>query len=134
MNRGAGPYPHHAWWQIGWLTDYLMAEAELRSKGAVKFPRGFVTPKVGPHQTYGFAAGTINGIKANLLIDAQKVQLDNPVIDHILSRSVDGKKLFIVLLNNSAHPVSFKIKTGDASWVKKQLPAAGIEVLNMDWY
>ncbi len=20
MNRGAGPYPHHAWWQIGWIT------------------------------------------------------------------------------------------------------------------
>lgn len=132
MNRGAGPYPHHAWWQIGWLTDYLMAEAELRSKGAVKFPRGFVTPKVGPHQTYGFAAGTINGIKANLLIDSSKVQLDNPVIDHILAKSVDGKKLFIVLLNNSAHPASFKMKTGNGLWVKKQLPAEGIEILGME--
>ena len=24
MNRGSGPYPHHAWWQVGWLTDYLL--------------------------------------------------------------------------------------------------------------
>jgi hypothetical protein len=66
------------------------------------------------------------------LIDAQKVQLDNPVIDHILAKSVDGKKLFIVLLNNSAHPASFNMKTGNGSWVKKQLPAAGIEIHSME--
>ncbi|MBE7177545.1 MAG: glycerophosphoryl diester phosphodiesterase [Mucilaginibacter polytrichastri] len=42
MNAGSGPYPHHAWWQIGWITDYLMAETELRSNGEVSFPRGFV--------------------------------------------------------------------------------------------
>ncbi len=45
MNKGAGPYPHHAWWQIGWITDYLLAEAQLRSDGQITFPRGFVTPK-----------------------------------------------------------------------------------------
>ncbi|WP_315817140.1 hypothetical protein [Paraflavitalea speifideaquila] len=45
MNKGAGPYPHHAWWQIGWITDYLLSEAELRSQGKLRFPRGFITPR-----------------------------------------------------------------------------------------
>ncbi|MBS1601131.1 MAG: glycerophosphoryl diester phosphodiesterase, partial [Bacteroidetes bacterium] len=67
MNRGAGPYPHHAWWQIGWITDYLLAEAELRSGGRIHFPRGFMTPKVGPHESVGFAPGVVNGVAARLV-------------------------------------------------------------------
>jgi hypothetical protein len=131
MNRGAGPYPHHAWWQIGWLTDYLMAEAEFRSRGAVKFPRGFVTPKVGPHQTYGFKPGTINGEKVKLVIDSTIVKLDHPAIDHILAKTVDGKKYFVVLLNNSAHEVVFNIGFGDGTTSSKKIPAAGIAILTV---
>jgi hypothetical protein len=110
MNKGSGPYPHHAWWQIGWLTDYLMAEAELRSGGKVVFPRGFVTPKVGPHQTYGFSAGTVYGQPASLLIQDGLVQPDSPAIDYILARSADQKKLFIVLLNNRAQATKTTVK------------------------
>lgn len=102
MNRGAGPYPHHAWWQIGWITDYLMAEAELRSGGKVRFPRGFVTPKVGPHQTYGFAPGSIYGQPANLIIRKGMAVPDNPNVEVVTALSPDQKKLFIVLLNNRA--------------------------------
>ena len=57
-----------AWWQIGWIMDYLMSEAEMRSNGAVSFPRGFITPKVGPHQTIGFESGLTYGKKANLVL------------------------------------------------------------------
>ena len=57
MNAGAGPYPHHAWWQVGWISDYLMAEAELRSSGRIGFPKGFITPKVGPAQDIRFRPG-----------------------------------------------------------------------------
>ncbi|MFN8349638.1 MAG: glycerophosphoryl diester phosphodiesterase [Spirosomataceae bacterium] len=131
MSRGAGPYPHHAWWQIGWLTDYLMAEAELRSNGQVKFPRGFVTPKVGPHQSYGFAPGTINGQKANLLIDETLVKVDNPAIDYILAESEKKDKIFVVLLNNRAQGTDFQIIVKGKS-IKKQLPAVGFEVMTIE--
>jgi hypothetical protein len=57
MDEGPGPFPHHAWWQIGWITDYLMSEIQLRSRQKVIFKRGFITPKVGPHQPYGFSSG-----------------------------------------------------------------------------
>jgi hypothetical protein len=110
MNRGAGPYPHHAWWQIGWLTDYLLAEAELRSGGKVIFPRGFVTPKVGPHQTYGFAPGTVYGEKVALLIQDGLVQPDTPVIDYILTRSADQNKVYVILQNNRTQPTKSIIK------------------------
>lgn len=132
MNRGSGPYPHHAWWQIGWLTDYLMAEAELRSDGKVSFPRGFVAPKVGPHQTYGFAPGTVNGQKANLIVSETLVQLDNPSVDYLLAKAVQGGKAFVVLLNSRAQPSDVKVTIKGKNPVSKQLPAYGMEVMTID--
>ncbi len=129
MNRGAGPYPHHAWWQVGWITDYLLSEAELRSKGKVSFPRGFVTPKVGPHQTYGFAPGTVNGQKANLVINEDWVKVDSPSIDYILAEAVDGKKKFAILLNNRAQATEFTLTPQGKEPLKKQLPAWGMEII-----
>lgn len=128
MSRGAGPYPHHAWWQIGWLTDYLMSEAELRSGGQVKFPRGFVTPKVGPHQSYGFAPGIINGQKAWLKIDEDLVQIDNPTVDYLLAESEKKDTLFVILLNNRLQTTDFQITINRESY-KKQLASAGFEVM-----
>jgi hypothetical protein len=132
MNKGAGPYPHHAWWQIGWITDYLLSEAELRSHGKVSFPRGFVTPKVGPHQTYGFAPGTVNGEKANLVISEEWVKVDNPSIDYILAESVDSKKKFVILLNDRAQATDFTVTPKGKASLKKQLPAWGIEVVSFE--
>lgn len=100
MNKGAGPYPHHAWWQIGWITDYLLAEAELRSGGKVSFPRGFITPKVGPHQSYGFAPGTVNGTPASLMLRQGLLQCENPYLDYYCAINKEKKKLFFILLNN----------------------------------
>ncbi len=105
MNKGAGPYPHHAWWQIGWITDYLLAEAELRSEGKVKFPRGFITPKVGPHQAYGFAPGEVNGTQASLLLREGLLQCDNPYLDYYCAINKKEKKLFFILLNNDDAPM-----------------------------
>lgn len=153
MNKGSGPYPHHAWWQIGWLTDYLMAEAELRSAGKVTFPRGFVTPKVGPHQTYGFSAGSVYGKPATLLVQEGLVQPDSPVIDYILARSVDQKKLYIVLQNNRAQATKTTVKLNpaviqktiaNARWlptnqavpsgdITLDLPGFGQQVLEVEW-
>ncbi|QHT72112.1 glycerophosphoryl diester phosphodiesterase [Rhodocytophaga rosea] len=100
MNNGAGPYPHHAWWQIGWLADYLLSEASLRSRGKINFPRGFVTPKVGPHQTYGFAPGKIFGKEANLYLTPRMLQVKDPQIDYMGAIAPQSKQAFVVLLNN----------------------------------
>lgn len=110
MNKGAGPYPHHAWWQIGWITDYLLAEAEMRSGGKVVFPRGFITPKVGPHQSYGFAPGKVNGTPATLLMRQGLVLCDNPYLDYYCALSTDKKKLFLILLNNDDEPLQTTLR------------------------
>lgn len=130
MNQGSGPYPHHAWWQIGWLTDYLMSEAELRSGGQVKFPRGFVTPKVGPHQSYGFAPGVINGQKAWLKIDENLVKIDNPTVDYLLAESEKKDTFFVILLNNCSQASDFQITINGKPY-KKQLAGAGFEVMTV---
>lgn len=116
MNRGAGPYPHHAWWQIGWITDYLMSEVDLRSNGKISFPRGFVTPKVGPHQTYGFAPGKVHGKAANLVIREAFTESDQPVIDCILAENTQDKAAYIIVLNNRAQPTAGKIRINPEKW------------------
>ena len=117
MNKGAGPYPHHAWWQIGWITDYLMSEAELRSEGKVTFPRGFVTPKVGPHQTYGFEPGTVYGKKADLVIRDGFIMDNSPVVDYVLSENAENNEAFIVLLNSRVQPTDGKITLHPEKWM-----------------
>lgn len=151
MNKGAGPYPHHAWWQVGWITDYLMAEAELRTQGKVHFPRGFVTPKVGPHQTYGFEPGTIYGDKARLLIREGVIKPSSPVIDYILAKSESANRVYVILLNNRQQATAFNLNlftesmpagtraktlrsltTGKAAGTAYELPGFGVEVLAID--
>jgi len=101
MDAGSGPFPHHAWWQIGWITDYLMAEIELRSNQNIVFPRGFIAPKVGPHQSYGFAPGKVFGTTSNLRILPEGLHINNPSLEHIVTESEDGKTLQLILLNQS---------------------------------
>jgi hypothetical protein len=118
MDAGSGPFPHHAWWQIGWITDYLMAEVELRSKQAVVFPRGFIAPKVGPHQSYGFAPGKVFGKSAHLKILTKGMTVSNPSIEHVVTESEDGETLHIILLNQY-----FQAQAGT---VKLDLEKAGL--------
>lgn len=115
MNAGAGPYPHHAWWQVGWITDYLMAEVEFRSRGAIAFPRGFVTPKVGPHQSYGFEAGEIFGEKAILKIIPNAIAVSNPSIEYVMSANESGDKVWVILFNQENKTQSTELKV-DVAW------------------
>lgn len=107
FNEGPGPFPHHAWWQIGWIMDYLVAEAELRSKGDIVFPRGFITPKVGPHKSLGFCEGSINNKKVSLCISKQLVKISNPLCEWLTA--VGGDTLFVVLLNSSKNNITVPI-------------------------
>lgn len=108
MNRGAGPYPHHAWWQMGWITDYLISELEFRSKGEISFPAGFITPKVGPHRSYGFAPGKVFSEEASLMMVPDAVICDNPNVEVIMARSADN--LWLLILNDCNHELNANLK------------------------
>lgn len=101
MKRNSVVFPWHAYWQMGWIMDYMMSEAHLRSNGQVKFPYGYMTPKVGPHVTYGFAPGDIYGHKADLVLRPDMIVSDNADVEYITARSTDGKKLYLVVLSQS---------------------------------
>lgn len=103
FDRGPGPFPHHAWWQLGWIVDYLLCEAECRSEGLIAFPRGFVTPKVGPQRITGFAPGRIGDDEANLILRPGLVRTECPDLDCLTALSTDGRRLYVVLLGSSAH-------------------------------
>ncbi|SMC98449.1 glycoside hydrolase family protein [Pedobacter africanus] len=100
MNKGAGPFPHHAWWQIGWITDYLMAEISLRSEGRIDFPSGFLAPKVGPHKTFGFQEGKIFDQQGNLALMEKLVSLSNPNMDYVCALNKEAKAFYLFVLNN----------------------------------
>jgi hypothetical protein len=114
MNLGAGPYPHHAWWQIGWLTDYLLAEIEMRSGGRIVFPQGFVTPKVGAHKSYGFAPGKVFGTEAKLMLRKNMVEVTDPYVDYYAAISSSSRKVFILLLNNDDEKRTVELKLNPA--------------------
>jgi len=122
MNKGAGPYPHHAWWQVGLLTDYLVSEVALRSNNGISFPKGFVTPKVGPHACYGFAPGQLFGKPADLYMPDGWLLVNNPQVDYLSAKSPSGKETYILLLNNDDAPqqATVTINNGKAPIVKPQ--------------
>jgi hypothetical protein len=131
MNRGAGPYPHHAWWQIGWITDYLLSEAALRSGGNVQFPRGFITPKVGPHQSYGFADGKIYGIPAKLLLKEGLLRVENPYLDYYCAVNTTQQKLYLLLLNDDKAELATAIQMDYTKLLDgKPVTPTGIVLLN----
>ncbi|MBB6051504.1 glycerophosphoryl diester phosphodiesterase [Armatimonas rosea] len=127
MNAGPGPYPHHAWWQVGWIMDYLLAEAQLRSEGKVVFPRGFVTPKVGPQQSVGFAPGTVYGKSAHLWMPAGQLASSNPMTEVLAARSDDHKTLFVLVLSDSAAVQSATV-TAHGTTLALTLPPYGLVV------
>jgi hypothetical protein len=101
VEKEIGAFPHQAYWQVGWITDYLLAETHLRSHGEIAFPYGFMTPKVGPHVSYGFAPGSVFGEKANLVMPEGLVKNNNPQMESLAALSVNGDILYIILLNQS---------------------------------
>lgn len=118
FDNGAGSFPHHAWWQIGWIMDYLMSEAEMRSNGAVSFPRGFITPKVGPHQTIGFESGLIYGKKANLVLIPNMIKTDNPLCDYLTV--VSDSTLYVLAMNSCSKPIGVEIAVDNADKILEQ--------------
>lgn len=132
MDRGSGPFPHHAWWQIGWIMDYLISEAYIRSGGKIDFPSGFMAPKVGPHVTYGFKPGRINGKKAYLCMKEGYADVDNPYIECITAKNRSGRVVYAILLNASPEEQAYCVKSEvDGLSHTGILPPYGLEVLTL---
>jgi len=120
VQRDTGKFPWHAIWQIGWITDYLIAEAHLRSDGAVSFPAGFMTPKVGPHRTYGFAPGQVFGHEAELIFRQGMLHSDNPGVECMTALSSDKRTLYVLALNQSPEQAAVSL-TIDSSKLGENL-------------
>ena len=140
FSDGPGPFPHHAWWQVGWIMDYLVAEAEMRSNGAITaFPRGFVTAKVGPHKALGFEPGKINGDEAWLVISPGLVTVNNPLCE--ILTAVSSNKLYVIAMNSSNEKTSTTItvngkdpkfnKTWNKSLGTVEIDPYGIKILEI---
>ncbi|KAL2807709.1 hypothetical protein BJX63DRAFT_436811 [Aspergillus granulosus] len=85
-NIGGSTDPWHGWWHIGWVTDYLLASAHMLSDGAIYFPYGFITAKVGSHAPYGFASATVLGEDAELWQPRHLLNVSDPEVDYITAR------------------------------------------------
>ncbi len=131
MDKGAGPYPHHAWWQIGWIMDYLIAEAQLRSGGDIDFPAGFFTPKVGSHRPFGFAEGRINRTPVELCFIHENIIEENPYIEYLTAKSTDGKTLFVILMNNSPGKQDYRLTYRDDAPIEGNLQPYGLKVVKL---
>lgn len=129
MNRGAGPYPHHAWWQMGWITDYLLAELELRSDGQILFPAGFITPKVGPHRAFGFRSGKVYGQDARLVMIPGFVVSDNPNVEIIMAET--DKEILLMLMNDLPVPQTAGIAVKAAGNHVVKLAPYGLEIVRI---
>lgn len=105
-NGGSSVFPWHGWWHIGWVTDYLLAEARLRSNGKVDFPRGLCTAKVGSHRPAGFAPGRIYGAQAQLWMPRTLLTVDEPNVDWLTARSLDGQRIHVIALNQRPTPLT----------------------------
>jgi len=69
-----------------------------------------VTPKVGPHQSYGFAAGVIAGQPARLVERTGLVRQENPDMEVITAVATDRKRLFVVLMNDRKDVMETEIR------------------------
>ncbi len=125
--RDQDKFPWHAFWQIGWITDYLLAEAHLRSGGKIEFPAGFMTPKVGPHRTFGFAPGTIFDRRADLVFRQGMLECDNADIEFITAMSEDKSTLHVLAINQSPGESAGTLKIDlsklrtDATWTAEEV-------------
>ena len=60
-----------------------------------------MTPKVGPHRTFGFAPGTIFGNEASLIFRQGMMRCDNGDMEFLTALSSDGKTLYLLAINQS---------------------------------
>jgi hypothetical protein len=106
LNSTTSLHYNHIWPHAAMLLDYLVADAEYRGRGAIRFPSCYVEGYAYVQErTYGKAPGSFYGDKGVWLwMPKGLVTFDNPEINYIAGRS-DGT-LYLALMNQSPEPVS----------------------------
>lgn len=117
-------YHHHAPAQLGMAIDYLFAEHETRSDGAVSFPAAFEENFVWfRFRVYGHRPGRFHGEHGVWpWLPRDVVFLDNPLVDWIAG--ISGDRLCLSLANSSADPQRVAVRV--------ELPvdgAVGVELI-----
>ncbi|AWI10624.1 hypothetical protein CKA38_09655 [Ereboglobus luteus] len=94
-------YWHHAPVHLAMLVDYLVTDADVRTKGAIRFPyskqQGYVwfTSRI-----YGGRPGRVfDDAECRLWLDREKFRVDNPKLDYFGAR---GKTKFHLVILNQA--------------------------------
>lgn len=106
LNSTTSLHYNHIWPQAAMLLDYLVADAEARSAGAIKFPSEFAEGYAYLQQKiYGNHAGEFLGDKdVWLWMPKGLLEFDNPELNYIAARR--GDTLYLALMNQSDQPVS----------------------------
>lgn len=102
-------YYHHILVHLSWTLDYLVSDAALRSRGAIRFPglRQFGYAYF-DNLVYGHAPGEIFGEKgAWLWLRKDLIQLNNPQINYLTAQS--GSKFFVMLMNDNNKTEAVKL-------------------------
>ena len=90
-----------------------------------------MTPKVGPHRTYGFAPGKIFDHRADLIIRQGMIDCDNPDVEFITALSEDKTTLFVLAIHQSTNEATATV-TLDLSKLSPDAKWIGEEVLQGD--
>ncbi len=110
----AGPdltsfYWHHAPVHLAMLVDYIVTDADVRTRGAIRFPyskqQGYVWFS---SRIYGGKPGRVfDDPECRLMFDRKKFSVDTPMVDYFGAR---GKNKFhLVLLNQARGPATASI-------------------------
>ena len=106
LNSTTSLHYNHIWPQAAMLLDYLVADAEARSAGGIKFPSEFAEGYAYLQQKiYGNHPGEFLGDKdVWLWMPKGLLDCDNPEINYVAARR--GDTLYLALMNQSDQPVS----------------------------
>ena len=101
----SGIYYHHIPPQLAFSVDFLVAQAEQRSAGRIRFPwamqQGYAWFT---NRIYGMAGGEIFGQPAGrLLLDGKAIRIEEKEIDWLAARSRD--RVWLVLMSQADAPV-----------------------------
>lgn len=110
-------YYNHVWPHIALLTDYLISDFEIRSKGAIQFPsryaQGYAYLR---SKVYGDRAGTFMGdANVRLWMPRRLVKTDDPQANYVTAYG--NGRLYMALTNETA-----KARTVTASFDRERVP------------
>ncbi len=106
LNSTTSLHYNHIWPHAAMLLDYLVADAESRSDGAIKFPSQFAEGYAYlQQQIYGDRPGRFLG-DTNVWLWMPKglLTFDNEEINYVAGRR--GDTLYFALMNQSADPIT----------------------------